>query len=180
MGSCRLSMIAVLAGMSLVPVFAEPQDRPPPPRQRQLPPRLQRRLDKLRENPPGEELFDRLMRMNPAEREKALSQLPPLRRALIERRIRDFQGLPPAAQEQRLERLERLNSLPPQKQDEVRRSMRELPQLPNDRRPMINQELQRLSKMPEDERQARMNSEDFRNRYSPDEQHLIANLSQIY
>ena len=36
-----------------------------------------------------------------------------------------------------------------------------------------------MSRMTDDERAARMNSDDFRNRYSPDEQRMMGNLAEI-
>jgi hypothetical protein len=127
----------------------------------------------------GEQLFDKLERMTPEEREKALSQLPPAQRANIEKRIRNFQKLPPAQQERRLEQLERLNSLPPKEQARVRRSMNQLTDLPDDRKMAINRERRNMSGMTDDERQAYMSTEQFRSRYSPSEQEMIGNLAKI-
>lgn len=127
----------------------------------------------------GEELFDKLERMTPEEREKALGQLPPAQRANIERRIRNFQQLPPAQQQRRLEQLERLNSLPPKEQAQVRRSMNQLKDLPDDRKMAINRERRNMSGMTDGERQAYMSTEQFRSRYSPSEQEMIGNLAKI-
>ena len=99
---------------------AQPQGQQQPQQQRQQGSGQQARQP---DNHPGEQLFDRLMRMTPEDREKALSQLPPKRRQQLEQRMRNFQALPPAVQTRRLDRLERLNSLPPQRQNEVRQSM---------------------------------------------------------
>jgi hypothetical protein len=127
----------------------------------------------------GEELFDKLERMTPEEREKALSQLPPAQRANIEKRIRNFQKLPPAQQERRLEQLERLNSLPPKEQAQVRRSMNQRNNLPDDRKMAINRELRNMNGMTDDERQAYMSTEQFRSRYSPSEQEIVGNIARI-
>jgi flagellar motor switch protein FliG len=134
---------------------------------------------KQADNHPGEQLLGRLSRMTPEEREQALAAFPPARRAQIEQRIRNFEKLPPAAQMRTLDRLERLNSLPPQRQNEVRRSMKELQQLPPERKAAIQQEMRRLTLMPNERRQVRMSSEDFRGRYSPEEQQTIGNLAEI-
>lgn len=131
------------------------------------------------DNHPGEQVFDKVMRMSPEEREKALSKLPPARRAQIEQRIRNFQNLPPAAQERRLDRLERLNSLPLQRQNQVRKSMKDLQQLPEDRKAAINRELRQMAPMSDEERRSHMNTEEFRNRYSPSEQQMMSNLAQV-
>jgi phage-related protein len=154
---------------------ARPAPRAQQPRPQQAPRPNARQPDNHR----GEQLFDRLMRMTPGDREKALSQLPPKRRQQLEQRMRNFQDLPPAVQTRRLDRLERLNSLPPQRQNEVRQSMKDLQDLPDGRKKTINQEMNRMSRMTDDERAARMNSDDFRNRYSPDEQRMMGNLAEI-
>jgi hypothetical protein len=72
-----------------------------------------------------------------------------------------------------------LQSLPPQRQNQVRRSLQQFRALPDDRKATIRQELGRLSAMPDEDRRARMNSEEFRNRYSPAEQQMIGNLSEV-
>jgi len=72
-----------------------------------------------------------------------------------------------------------LNSLPPQKQNQVRRAANQLKDLPEDRRMAINRELQHMSAMPDDERRAYMNTEEFRNRYSPAEQQIMGNLAEV-
>jgi len=117
--------------------------------------------------------------MTPEEREKALSRLPPARRAQIEQRIQNFEKQPLAVQERNLHRLERLNSLPPARRKEVRQSMNQFRDLPDDRKKAINQALLRMSPMPDDERRAYMSTEDFRNRFSPAEQQMVGNLAEI-
>jgi hypothetical protein len=165
----RAYTIPLLAGMLLTPVFAQQGGRP-----------QQQKQGRGNAQPkPGPQLLNRLAQMTPEEREKALSRLPPAQRENLERQIRNFQQLPPAAQERRLDRAERLNSLPPQQQNQVRRSANQLRNLPEDRRMAINQELRHMSVMPDDERQAYMNTEEFRNRFSPDEQRIVGNLAKI-
>ena len=118
--------------------------------------------------------------MTPEQRQKALANLPPAQRENILRRLQNFQTIPPATRERLLTRAERLNSLPPQRQNQVRRSMRQFETLPDDRKTLVGQEMDRLSAMPEEERRARMNSEEFRNRYSPAEQQMMGNISKSF
>src|ERR1035438_8302870 len=112
-----------------------PRANPPQQKQQQQQQQQQQRSQPQpkADNHPGEQLFNKLERMTPEEREKALSQLPPARRAQIEQRLQNFEKLPPAVQERRLDRLERLNSLPPKRRNEVRRSMNQLQNLSDDR-----------------------------------------------
>jgi hypothetical protein len=185
----RAHTITLLAGLLVAttlptPAFAGQKARPeqaPRPKPQQQP---QRQLQKAQPRPnannhPGDELFNKLQHMTPEEREKALSQLPPARRAQIEERIRKFQELAPAVQARRLDRLDRLLSLPPQRQNEVRRSMNQLQNLPDDRKKAINQELRSMSVMPDYERQVHMNTDEFRNRFSPAERQIVGDLAEI-
>ena len=57
--------------------------------------------------------------------------------------------------------------------------MKDLQQLPDDQKKKINQEMNRMSRMTDNDRAARMNSDDFHGRYSPDEQRMIGNLAEI-
>jgi hypothetical protein len=172
----RLFTIPLLAAALLMPAFGwqgsgvkRPRPNPPPPAPARQAPR----------NAPQAELFEKLMRMTPEEREQALSKLPPARRTQIEQRIGNFQKLAPAAQERQLGRLERLDNLPPKERNEVRRSMNQLKDLPDDRKKAINRELQYMTGMSDEERLSHMNGEEFRNRYSSDDQQMIGNLAKI-
>lgn len=149
------------------------------PAQREASPRPQVQAGGKAENNSGEQIFMRMMRMSPEEREKALSQLPSSRRTQIEDRIRNFQSLPPETQMRQLDRLERLNSLPSREQNQVRRSMRQLQQLPDDRRTAVRQEIGRLAPLTQDERWAIMDSEEFRGRFSSAERQIITNMVKI-
>ena len=128
---------------------------------------------------PGEQAVGRLSRMTPEEREKWLSSLPPARRRRIEQNLREFQEMPPAQQDRVLSRQALLDSLPPQRQNQVRRSVQQFLNIPEDRKEVLNQEMQRMAPMSDEERRAHMNSEEFRNRYSANEQQMMGNLMEI-
>ena len=117
--------------------------------------------------------------MSPEEREKWLSTLPPERRQNIERQINAIQKLPQTLQNRRLRQAEMLQSLPPMRQNQVRRSLNQFTQLPEDRKVLINRELQKMSPLSDEDRRAYMNTEEFRNRYSANEQQMMGNLSEI-
>jgi hypothetical protein len=131
------------------------------------------------DNHPGEQAVDRLSRMTPEEREKWLSSLPPARRQRIEQNLREFQKMPPAQQDRVRGRQELLNSLPPQRQNQVRRSVQQFLNMPEERKTVVSQEMQRMAPMSDEERRAHMNSEEFRNRYSANEQQIMGNLMEI-
>jgi hypothetical protein len=190
----RVLLVAVTAGTILVPelmgqrsphdgasrgggaaakAIPAPRMAPPGERQAQSGGRSQAKA------PTGEEILGTLSRMTPEQRERALSDLPQARRDQIEERIRNFQKLTPAQQSRQLEQLKRFNSLSPDRQKDVRRSMQDRSQLPDDRRKAVNQELGQITALPERDRKSYMKSEDFRSRFSPSEQKMIRNLSEV-
>jgi transposase len=87
--------------------------------------------------------------------------------------------MPPAQQNRVLTRQELLNSLPPQRQNQVRRSVQQYLNMPEERKAVVNQEIQRMAPMSDEDRRAHMNGEEFRNRYSANEQQMMGNLMEI-
>jgi hypothetical protein len=131
------------------------------------------------QNHPADRALQRFSRMTPEERKRWLATLPPKRRQQILQKFQRFQTLPPGDRDRIATRLERLHSLPPQKQIEVRRSLRQLQTLPDDRKIAIRRELRRMGAMPDEARLARMDSAEFRHLYSPAEQQMMKNLSEM-
>lgn len=123
-------------------------------------------------------VVQQLMRMTPEQRERALEKFPPQRQALIRERLQKFDSLPKAEQERRLRLGEIFASLPPERQDLVRREIQAFNQLPDDRRRLVSAAFQRLRRLPESQRRELLGSERFRNRFSPPEQQMIADLSE--
>ena len=99
--------------------------------------------------------IERLQRMTPEQREKALASLAPERRARIEKQLNRLDQLSPQQRQQLEKRFDALQSLPPARQRAVR------------------QEVQSLRNMPFAERRARLASGEFQRLYSPEEQDLI-------
>jgi hypothetical protein len=128
---------------------------------------------------PGDVAVQRFLKMTPEERQNAISQLPPQTQRQILQRLQQYQTMPPQAKEKLFTQLELLHNLPPQRQNQVRRSLQEFQRLPDDRKSMIRQEMAHLSTLPEEERRARMNSEEFRNIYSPAEQQMMGNMAEV-
>ncbi len=94
--------------------------------------------------------------MNPEQREKELAKLPPQRRARVEQQVQTFESLPPDVREKRLERLQAMFNLPPE------------------RRQAVNQEIQRIKEFsPGAERHKQLMSEEFQQKFSPEEKELI-------
>jgi hypothetical protein len=88
--------------------------------------------------------FQRFQQMSPEERERALSKLPPDRRARIEQQLRRYESLTPAQKDFVNRRLEMLRSLPPQRQAAVRQELQRLRGLhPAQRKSALNSEEER-------------------------------------
>lgn len=129
--------------------------------------------------PQGPELVHRLAAMSAEERERALSSLPPVRRVNLEERIRAFQALPPAQQRAMQERAAKIGSLTPERQAEVRASLRDFNELAPERKVLLRREIRRTTGMPDDSREAYMNSDGFRSRFSAVERKIIDDVREI-
>ena len=125
----------------------------------------------------GQFLLERLNRMTPEQRWRVLHRLPPQRRRLVEERLERYNSLPPEQRLRLRNRYEVFRHLPVEKQDETRKLFREFSDLPQDRRLALRREIRRLRMLGADERSARLESEQFGNRYSASEQRIIRELS---
>lgn len=123
---------------------------------------------------------ERLMAMPPEKREQVLERLPPQQQANLRQRLDRFDKLP-AAERARLNQMwTTFNSLPPEKQAIVTRQMQAFNNLPDARREVLKPVLQRLRLMPEERRNTLLNSEGFKNRFSPAELEMLTDISQNY
>jgi hypothetical protein len=122
--------------------------------------------------------IDQWNSMSPKQRERALQKLPPERQKRIREQIDRFNSLPPEERERLRARYQRFSALPPETQDNMRREMRKFRDLPPERRSALGREMRRLREMPEADRQARVDSEEFRSRYSPEEREMLQDLSE--
>ena len=76
-------------------------------------------------------------------------------------------------------RYQAFNQLPPEKQNQARRLFRQFGELPQQRQGPLRQEFESLRAMPDAERRARMNSDEFLNKYDSHEQKLLGDLSGL-
>ena len=166
-----ISAAGILAGLLLAGP-GECQVRGRPPAQRPLRP-------PLRPPPPGLAMIDRLDRMSPEERERALSKLPPERRKRVEERLAQFDSLPPAERERLRNRLEMFAQLPPERQAGARRLFARFNLLPQERRQLLLEEFRRLRTLDEAARRARIDSDESRSRFTLAEQQLLEDFSAI-
>lgn len=150
----RLLSFCLMLGLIPGPVWAQKR-QPAPPRQ--------------------ERPAERLQKMSPKQRQKALEKIPPERRAAIEKRLENLERMSP---EERA-RLAQFRSLSPERQQAVRQAARRLSALPQDRQAALKQELSEMKGLTTEERQARMNSKEFKGRLAPGERKLVKDLAEV-
>jgi hypothetical protein len=121
---------------------------------------------------------ERLSRMAPQDRERVLASLPPQRREIVERRLAQYEKMTPEERRRLRNQMGQWEDLPPERQQQVRRLYQRFQQMPPERRPLLQQELKALRAMGPQDRQARMNSDEFRNKYNPREQRFLGELAR--
>jgi hypothetical protein len=158
-------VIAVFVCEILLAACASAQSKPRPPRGRMGPPL------------PAAVMIERLNRMTPEQRQRALDRLPPDRRERVERRLENFNSLPPVVKERLREQYDQFQQLSPERQNAMRRAFRQLNEFPDDRKPVVRRELIRLRRMNPEERTAAIDSEEFRERFNGAERQVLSDLS---
>ena len=123
--------------------------------------------------------IERLEKMTPEERERALAKLPPERRRRLEERLRRWEELPPEERQRLRRRFETFQQLPPEQQARARRLYRQFQNLDGSRKPLIRSEFLRLREMDESQRRTRFASPEFRERYSRPERDLLEGLAEL-
>ncbi len=163
-----VSYISLVALLLIAPALAA--DKVPKPQKPPKPPPA----PKVRPNggpivhPPNPQV-EKLAKMSPAEREKALASLPADKRAKLEAGLERLKNLTPAQKE----KLQKFYSLPPQQQKEVRTLALKMRALPDDRKTIVRREIVALQKMPPEEREKRVNSPGFQKKFTPEEQDIL-------
>ena len=124
-------------------------------------------------------VVDRWNAMNPKQREKLLSKMPPERQKQFLDKVDKFNALPRQEQQMLRERYDRLIKLPPEDQKVVLRDIRRFNNLPPGRQQAMNQEFQKMRQMSESERSAYLDSAEFKDKFYPAEQQMIGNLAKV-
>ena len=120
---------------------------------------------------------ERLSQMTPEQRERILEQLPPQRQAQMRQALERFDRLPPAARERISRQVQSLTALPPAQQRTINQAIFSLNHLPEDRKGPVGKELRSLLNLPPEERTAVLASDDFKKRFSPEEQKIVSDLA---
>ena len=123
--------------------------------------------------------IERLEKMSPGELRTALDALPTERRDRIEKRLDRLQKLPPEKRAQLEERLQKFKNLPREQQQQVRLIAQNIQALPQDRKQAVHHELNTLRGLPEGDRQSRLQSSTWKKQFSPQEQEILKQSSEL-
>jgi hypothetical protein len=121
--------------------------------------------------------FERLIAMPPEKRDQVLERLPPAQQERLRQRLEQFDKLPPQQKALRLELANRYFALPPEKQAAFAQQVQAFNSLDRDRHRAVQQELRTLWQLNEQQRQERLNSDEFKTRFSPAELQMLNDLS---
>jgi hypothetical protein len=124
--------------------------------------------------------IDRLLRMTPEQRERAIEKFPPQQQANFRKRFENFDKQTEAQRQRTLQHLDEFWSLPQDKQKLVRDQINAFRALPVDRRLAVVQAYQMLSRMTPEERSERLARPQFRSRFTPGELQILSVLPQYY
>jgi len=113
------------------------------------------------------------------EQEPGFRQLPPATQQRMRDRLNQLNAMPPGQRSHMLERAEEMEHLSPPQRQQVRSAMSQLGSLPPDRRRMVARAFRDLREMPPSQRQGALNSEQFRNAFSPEERGTLSNLLTV-
>jgi len=113
------------------------------------------------------------------EKEPGFRGLPPQTQQRMRNRLVQLNNMPPERRRSLLARIEDMERLSPPQRQQVRSAMHQLGQLPPDRRRMVARAFRNLRDMPPSQQQALLHSENFRGRFSPEEQSTLSNLLSV-
>jgi hypothetical protein len=121
--------------------------------------------------------IDALERMTPEQQERFLNTLPPRRRAEAQRLLGNWRDMSPQERARARRSLGEFRGLPPDRQRRIRMLFVQFNELPAERRPIVRAELAELRRLDPAEIRTRVESEEFRIKYSPVERRLLSDLS---
>ena len=132
----------------------------------------QNMIDHLMSLPPEQQ--KEFMRTNPR-----FQRLPPEQQENIQRHLQQFNSLPPERREALRERFELFRQLPPEQQDRARGLYRQWTQHSPERRQELMREFRQLRDASPEDRRQRLESDEFRNRFSDREQETLRGLVDL-
>jgi len=125
------------------------------------------------------DVLERLAKLSPEQRNRALAALPPARRAKILQQLSDYLKMRPEERAKVLDRYHRMQALPPQKRAQVRVSLQQFAGLPQPRKALVRRQLNLMKGLSDSDRRTMMNSEEFRSKFTASEQRMIGDIASV-
>jgi uncharacterized protein DUF3106 len=119
----------------------------------------------------------RFLNMTPEEQERVMEKAPPAQRARLQEALARWNSQPEAQKQTAYRMYQSLSRLPPDQQALVQRQMNAFNHLPDDRIKPVRQELIRLLRTSPEQRPVRFQTPEFTQRFSPEEQQILKDLS---
>ena len=98
---------------------------------------------------------------------------------MLLQRLRHFSSLPPDQQQRMLKRMEIWEHLTPEQKRQARQVHGEMQGLPPERRRMVTAAMRDLAYMPFEQRQRIIDSDRFRNMFSPQEREIMREAASL-
>ncbi|MBI5083416.1 MAG: DUF3106 domain-containing protein [Acidobacteria bacterium] len=117
--------------------------------------------------------------MPPAQRKKALADLPPERRAQVEQRLQKLDAMPAAERAALEKRYEAFQQLPAEKQESARNMFRDLNGLPEARRTAVQEEMDAFRRTDAAGRAEVLASPAFRRRFDGLERDILSRFHRF-
>jgi hypothetical protein len=124
--------------------------------------------------------IDRLLRMSPEQRERAIEKFPAKQQENFRRQFENFDKLTDAQKQARMGKLDQFWNLPPDKQNLVRAQVNALTALPKDRSAEVSAAYVRLSRVTPEERNALLLNAQFRSRFTAQELQILSVLPEYF
>jgi hypothetical protein len=113
------------------------------------------------------------------QHDPSFRSLPPEKQNHLMDRLRNFNSQPPEKKAKILDRMETFEHMTPAQQNQARNLFQRYHGLPNDEQNKVSQGYRRLRGMPPSARNEYMNSDEFKNNYSPEERDLLKGMSDL-
>ncbi len=186
----HISLLAVLTAGSAAFAFPGWQHRssPAPAQHQSTSPPQSSGQPAYHLNGPGPHRGDWLRKygsLPPSQQEKQLRSdpsfrsLPPQRQDQLVNRLREFNNRPPQQKQQILNRMETFEHMSPQQQQQARNLFGQYHALPEDQRNKVSQAYRRLRGMPPSARNELLNSDEFKNNYTPQQRDLLRGMTDL-
>jgi hypothetical protein len=113
------------------------------------------------------------------ENDPQFRNLPPERQQKLRERLQRFSSLPSDRQQRILDRMETWEHLTPQQKQQAQQLFSQLKDLPPERRQKVQSAIDSLRNMSPEQRQQAIDSNRFKNQFSPQERGLLNGISQL-